>query len=917
MSRPRLIERLDEGLRGKLTLVSAPAGYGKTTLVGDWITRSQMPTAWLSLDASDNDPARFLTYLIAALQRIDGRIGVDIQAVLQDSQVPPGETLLTRLVSEIEAAVHDPSAPSGGSVLVLDDFHLITAPPVHDVLCFLLDHLPPALHLIIAGRADPPIPISRLRVRGELTEVRTSELRFTAEEAAAFLNGLMGLGLLPADIAALEARTEGWIASLQLAALSMRGRQDKHAFIADFSGSHRYVLDYLVDEVMSRQPKTVQAFLRQTSVLDRFCAPLCDAVRFAPGETPCDSEGTAVLETESSRGILRKLENDNLFLVPLDDERRWYRYHHLFASFLVQRLHDEEPRHIPELHRRASRWYEAEGSMDDAIEQALAAGDVDRAARLVDQIAAALIVRRNPNALLKWVERLPSDYCQSYPLLCVWHAWALLFAGHLDAVEPVLQAVEANCVQVSHLPILGYVTTVRAYLANQVGDLSRARSLSHQALEQMADAPPETATLIFRGAAVIWLAVNYRHTGELDRARELFAEATPLNQEAGNYYAALASKEQLGDMAMMQGQLHRAAEHYGRGLQMAQEWSAQDDKGAGPLLAEGGPRLGLGTVLYQWNDLTGAARHLQRAIELGEWGETWSRMHGFRLLAYLRQAEGDDTVAVDLLQRACAIRDTIGVRQQNVGTEPGLVQLCILLSRRKLEMAHLLSDLSERIEAEGLQPGDEVDFTSPTGYHRESEYADLARALVALDRAGEALPLLERLLSAAQTMDRWGDAIRYLAQQALAYHTIRDLPSALTCLDQALILAEPEGYVRLFVDEGPPMQELLQAIRHEQPATSPAYIDKLLAAFGTATTDNVPVAGRPLSDTQTWGVESLSRRELEVLRLMAIGSKYKEVAEKLVISLNTVRYHAKNIYGKLGVHSRAQAVARGQELGLL
>jgi LuxR family maltose regulon positive regulatory protein len=914
--RPRLIDRLDAGSRDKLTLVSAPAGYGKTTLVSDWVARSHVPVAWLSLDASDNDPVRFATYLIAALQRIDERVGVDIQAALAGSQTPPGEALLTRLVSEIEATAGDPAR---GFVLVLDDYHLITAQPVHDILNFTIAHLPTAMHLLIAGRTDPPLPISRLRVHGELTEIRTAELRFSTEEVAAFLNNLMGLGLSPADVTALEARTEGWIASLQLAALSMQARQDRHAFVSAFSGSHRYVIDYLVDEVMSRQPESIQAFLRRTSILDRFCAPLCDAVYLAPGEIPSGSFETAVIETETSHEVLRQLEDDNLFLIPLDDERRWYRYHHLFANFLGQRLREKEPQRIPELHRRASQWFEDERSIDDAIRHALAAGDLERATCLVDQIAASLIVRRNPNALLKWVDRLPPDLCQGYPMLCVWHAWALLFVGQLDAVEPVLRVAEAHRDRVPHLPILGYAIAIRAYVANQVGDLAKAIDLSQQALEQMADAPPGKDTLIHRGAAAIWLGVNYRHVGDLGKARQLFIEAISLNQKAGSIYGVLSSEAQLADMAMVQGHLHQAAEYYGRGLQKAQEWSGQEGKGGRAVLASSALYLGLGTVLYQWNDLTGAAPHLQRAVELGELGGAWERMYGYRMLAYLKQAQGEYEAAYDLLRRACAIQDTLSVRQSNIATEPGLEQLRILLARSRPEMTHLLTDVARRIDSQGLRASDEIEFGSPTGYRHESDYSNLARALVALGRAGETMPLLERLLEAAQSMGRQGDAIRYLGLQALAFHSLGDISSALASLGQALTLAEPEGYVRLFVDEGEPMAQLLReaALR----GIAPDYVAELRTAFGEPTKDR-----RRRTETTPWSLvsrpsapmaEPLSDRELEVLRLMAAGLKYKEVAERLVISLNTVRHHTRNIYSRLNVNSRAQAISKAKELNLL
>jgi LuxR family maltose regulon positive regulatory protein len=511
---------------------------------------SQAATGWISLDKADNDAARFLTYVIAALQQIDGNIGQDVQAALAGSQSPPGAALLTRLVNDIAAAG---ARGSRAFVLVLDDYHLITAQPVHSILNFLLEHLPEAMHLLVTGRSDPPLPISRLRVQGEITEIRTAELSFTREEAAAFLNDLMDLGLSPGDVAALEARTEGWIASLQLAALSLRGRPNKQEFIAAFSGSHRYLIDYLIDEVLSRQPAAVQAFLLQTSILGSFSAPLCDAVCSLGGETPGGSEWAAVPGESAGRQILRQLEDDNLFLIPLDEERRWYRYHHLFADFLAQRLHRRESAKVPELHRRASQWYEAEGLMDEAIRHALLANDMERATRLVDHIAASLIVRREANRLLRLVDPLPPNLCYNYPMLCLWHAWALFFAGELDRVESMLQRAETSPDPARQSPLPGYATTVRAYLANNRGNLQEAIDLAQRALEQMNEAPDDRTTLIFRGAAALWLGVNHRLLGELDQATKLYAEAATLNQEAGNYYGALASIEQAADVAQVRG----------------------------------------------------------------------------------------------------------------------------------------------------------------------------------------------------------------------------------------------------------------------------------------------------------------------------------------------------------------------------
>lgn len=889
--RRHLFESLDAGLAGKVTLVSAPAGFGKTTLVSEWIQHCCHHTAWLSLDKNDNDLSRFLIYLIAALQHIDPELGLEVRAALGDSPSPNYELLLTRLVAEIERLPEK-------SILVLDDYHLIDAKPVHDALLFLIEYLPATAHLVVCGRADPPLPVSRLRVRGELNEVRTPQLRFTKEEVATYLNQLMGFDLSSEGIAALEERTEGWIASLKLAALSMQGRDDWPEFIARFSGSNRYVIDYLVDEVMARQPEEVQIFLRRTSILERFCASLCQAV---VGESQVQE-------------LLAYLDRSNLFLIPLDDRREWYRYHHLFADFLQQRLHLSEPDSLPELHRRAGRWYEDQGLFDEAIQHALAAGDLEGATRLVDRIAAELVVRREANKLLKLVRQLPSDLLQGYPLLCTWYAWALLFMGLLEMVEPVLTLVETHPGQTPWLANPGYLTTVRAYLANYRGDLPASIALCERALEELSQAVPDRTTLIFQGSAVICLGLNQRELGHLDQARQLFTEAARLNQEAGNYYAALASFEQLGKLAVIRGQLDQALDYYRRGLNLADKWMEAGDVPQGSLIAAAGLQLGLGTVLYQLNDLTGAEEHLRRSTDLLELGELWGRTQAYTMLSYLHQVRGDFEVAAEYFRKACAVEDSGNIRRANNSDLPGLVRLGVLLSRARPELSYLLAEAYRRIEKLGVQADDVVDFSSPAGYLHELIYSELAGLLIALNRADEALPLLARLLEAAVQKERIGDEIRYRISMALAHYAIGDLPQALDCFDRALTLAEPQGYVRQFVDEGRPLAELLRFAISKK--ISPGYADRLLAAFPDAVLNAISIdpnrtAGHPVL------VEPLTEREIEVLRLMAEGYKYQEIAARLVVSINTVRHHTRNVYGKLAANNRTQAVGRAKELNLI
>jgi LuxR family maltose regulon positive regulatory protein len=539
---------------------------------------------------------------------------------------------------------------------------------------------------------------------------------------------------------------------------------------------------------------------------------------------------------------------------------------------------------------------------------------MERATRLVDQIAADLIVRREPNNLLKLMDQLPPDRCQDYPVLCIWHAWALLFLGQLEAVEPILQNVEANQSKASSVPIHGYVATVRAYLANQLGDLQNAINLSEQALREMREIPFDPITLIYQGAAVIWLGVNHRLLGDLGRASQFFVEAASLNYDAGNIYGAMAAIEQSAELAIIRGQLHKANDFYLQALQMSRRWVETDGRGRGTSVAEAGPHLGLGAVLYQWNDLEGATPQLLRAVELFELGEAWERLFAYKMLAYLKQAEGNYKASSDLLSKAKTIRENVSVTQPNITDQPSLEQLGIMLGRHHKDVAYQLNDAVRRIEKMGIQPEDKIDFTSTMGYGLESVYTDLSRVLIELGRAGEALPLLERLLEAARSMGRYGDEIRYLTIRAVAYHSQGKNKSAMKSLGRALNLAKTEGYVRLFVDEGEPMALMLTAAISQNMERE--YATELLAAFP----EHVKQAAgfdRERSAIPQPLIEPLSNRELEVLCLMADGHKYDEVANLLVISVNTVRHHTRNIYGKLDVHNRAQAIARAQDLGLI
>jgi len=927
--RPRLIERLNatlvldnkyRGLHRKLTLISAPAGFGKTTLVADWLTnlrftipdsgskaddvsiqnrqsQIQNRATWLSLDKGDNDPARFWAYFVAALQAVEPTVGGGTLGAFQAPQPPPLEAVLTALINGI-ATIPDPF------ILVLDDYHLITAQPIHDGLAFLLDHLPPNLHLVLATRADPPLPLPRLRIRGELTELRVADLRFTPQEVTAFLNEVMGLGLSAEDVAALEARTEGWVAGLQAAALSLQGREHTTSFVQAFTGSHRFVLDYLIEEVFHRQPHHVQTFLLQTAILDRLTAPLCDAV-VGIGDWILDIGDHIQYPTSNiqSQTILEYLESSNLFLVPLDDRREWYRYHRLFADLLRARLQQTQSSRMPGLHRRAAEWYEQNGLMAEAVGHTLAAGDLEEAARLVEQIAPATLWAHGEVAtFLGWLEPLPEEVMRARPRLALYHAWALLTTVPLDGVEERLrdveralgEAKEAVVSAAERQSMSGEVAVIRAMIANFQGDEPRTIALCHQALARV---PEED--LFLRSTIAGNLGGAYLKSGDLIAAGHALAEASRLSQAAGNTFTALIALSYLADTQAMRGQLHGAAQTYRQALALAAEQGGQ--QWVGTALAH----VGLGELLREWNDLDGATRHLMAGIELGErQGDVivgpglQVMLDGTIALARVYQARGDVDGALEVLRQA------EGWARKH---EP--LQIARVAAARAWLWAAQgdLAPAARWAQACGLSVDDEP------SHLRESEYLTLARVLVAQGRPDEAMTLLNRLLQAAEAAERTRSAIEILALQALAAQAQGIAAQAQTALGRALSLAEPEGYVRTFVDAGAPMARLLRQAASRGTATK--YVRELLTLFDAS--EHGRVGMRPPYPHAQPLIEPLSPRELEVLRLIADGSSNREIAAELFIAITTVKKHVSNILGKLGVSSRTQAIARARELGLM
>jgi LuxR family maltose regulon positive regulatory protein len=889
--RSRLIEHLDEGLDRKVTIISAPAGFGKSTLLGEWVAGCGRPAAWLSLDERDDDPTRFLTYLVAALQTIAPNMGSGVLGALQSPQPPPAESILVALLNEIIAQLDD-------LVLVLDDYHVIDARAIDDALAFLLEHLPPGMHLAVATREDPNLPLARLRARGQLTEVRASDLRFTLSETAEFLQGVMGLDLSEEEIAALEIRTEGWIAGLQLAALSMRGREDVPGFIRAFAGDNRYILDYLVEEVLQRQPERIRNFLLQTSVLDRLSGPLCDAIT--------DQEDAGVM--------LEALERGNFFVVPLDDRRQCYRYHHLFAEVLRAHLMAEQPDQVSILHQRASEWYEHNSLPADAIKHALAAEDFERAADLVELAWPDMRRSRQEATLLGWLQTLPDEVLHCRPVLSGAYAHVLLAGGVFEGVEDRLLSAErwldttaerrarpdtpaAEMVVVNEeafRPLPGQIAIARAALALGRGDVPGTVTYARRALEL---APQEDH--LTRGGAAGFLGLAYWTGGDLEAAHRTYADGMASLQKAGHISDAINGAIALANIRIAQGRLREAMSTYERGLQLATEQGTPLLRGTADMY------VGISELYREYDDLDAATQELLRSKDQGEHAGFPQNRYRWRIaMARIRETQGDLEGALDLLDEA--------ERLYMSDFSPHVRPIAALKARIWIRQGRLDEALDWARER-NLSAHDDP------GYLSEFEHITLARTLLTRYRRDrevrsihEAMGLLERLLKTAEEGGRMGSVIEILVLQALAHGAQGDTPSALVSLGRALTLAGPEGYVRMFVDEGRPMTGLLSDAAAR--GITPHYTARLLAALAAEEQKGADESHRP--PTQSL-YEPMSQRELEVLRLIAQGLSNREISERLFLAVITVKGHNRNIFRKLQVRRRTEAVARARELGLL
>jgi LuxR family maltose regulon positive regulatory protein len=870
---------------GACTLLSAPAGYGKTTLLAEWLTSNGLPAAWLSLEPADNDVGRFLTYLVAALQTLDGALGLSTLNLLHAPQPLNVEALLSVLINDLTHSGVPPMA------LVLDDYHVVEAQPIHEALLFLLEHLPPQLHLVIASRIDPPFPLARLRARGQIAELRASDLRFDGEEARAFLQTVMQLDLSSAEVAQVERCTEGWIAGMQFAALSLRGKTDIPAFLSVFSGSHRFVLEYLSEEVFLQQCAPIQSFLLQTCILEQLTAPLCDAVTEQP----------------DSQNVLEQLEQANVFVASLDEERRWYRYHHLFAEMLRSHVLRAHPALVPVLHQRASNWYEREGFLSEAVEHALAAQDESRAASLIEQGGWPFALQGHVQTVLGWLKRLSEALVLENPRLSILSAGLLLFNNQLHQSSARLldaeRAIQVRSAGDNARSMLGRIALTRGNIALAVGDLEHSLRLFQEALDFLPEAEAPS-----RLGALAGLACGYLVTGEVTPAAEEQLAGVVSLAQAADPFTALSSISLLAYMQVMQGHLHRAVATYRRALERA---GGRDRLrhlvGSFPYF------IGLGDVLRERNRLDEAAQYLAQGMELINGNASVYAdvvAGGAFALARLEHARGNTRAAFDALQ---SFRELAHQRHfvPRLLAQARAVEAELALARGQLAAATRWAKENDLHAA-----GDELE------YLREREYLTLARVRLAEAQATGNTALLEpviellaRLLRAAERAARGRSILEILLLQALTWHVRGRTDQALEALQRAVTFAEPEGYVRLFIDQGTPMVALLRLANGR--GIAPGYSAKLLdAAFAKPGEPTRTLAALPNHATSPL-VDPLSEREREVLVLLAVGASNAQIAEQLVIAIGTAKRHVSNIFAKLDVSNRTQAVARGRALGLL
>jgi LuxR family maltose regulon positive regulatory protein len=884
VSRRRLLEKLDILCERKLCLISAPAGFGKTTLLAEWVehqSKAQAPlqVTWLSLDANDNDPARFLTYVVAALQQVDASLGEEVQPILHSFQITSIKEIWEVLSSQVVSG-------NKQIVLVLDDYHLIEDPHIHEGIAYMLEHMPDCMHLVISTRADPPLPLSRLRVRGELIELRAGDLRFSSEEIADFINLWIGKKLSSSDQGELEARTEGWIAGLQLAALAMQdlaqqtsnNGENLTAFIQRLSGSNRFIMDYLVEEVLQRLPEEARSFLLQTSILERLSASLCNAI-------------TGRLD---SKVILDSMEKTNLFLFPLDDERGWYRYHHLFADLLRSFLQHHQPAKIPELHAKASAWFEGEGLTTEAIQHTLQIPDPGEAARLMEQVVTETLMRGEVSTVQRWSNWIPDEQLRLRPMLCVCIALAYVISDKLEQVEKFLSLVDHSD---TSQELNGYLMAAHSFLACCKGEYENAFQYERQALRFL---PPEQTYL--RGLLALSSSSAHAMLGEDDAAFQSLQEAKQSCHAFGNRIAELTALKNLGDLHMRRGQLHQAALSYHQALQLVSIREGKFIPAAARTLSA------IGHLYYEWDQLKEAERYLLQGVELSHQLENpYYLLLNIQNLARTQWALGDRDNALRLRAET----------EQIILEFPPLPLFADQAALQQINMYLQMEDTQAAIRwAQTYQQ----DWESANTYTAELKSILRTRVLLVQEHAPEALEILEQTLTHVRAAGRRGVEIELLVLKALTMAMMHQIIPAIAALEQALQLAEPEGYMRIFLNEGEPMLRLLRKAYRSKGKGTRQYESKLLDRLLPTDAPTAPVSPQILTTmpgSYPTLIDPLTERELEVLRMIADGHSNQEIAEKLVVTLGTVKAHISHIYSKLDVRSRAQAIKKADQLRLL